>query len=604
MWNLLHANAASAFPMGNFCFNGDFSGSTAGDYLLGFLANPDNSCSFGYEQTNAQRDGRFRNKWTETYLEDDWKLNPRLTLNLGVRWTYFTASAIDGNQISNFASSAFTASSAPALCQLSSTCAKSTYGLTTPWLYLNSQNQPLESDDLTAANLTNNGMLTAGASGTPAGFTTPKKGLFAPRIGFAYRLTNDGKTSIHGGLGMGYTQVSLLQTSNLLTNIPFVQQPTYNATEFTNPAGSSGTSLVPNAPGLTALNATSANYRPATIRNYSLTVEKEVLPGGVLAVGYAGMTTQHVFSNAWDMNFPQAGTSSGSAACATTGAAQTGVVYQPTVGYQFDPCINAGTVTSAYYRPYAGYSTISTGSSLGVANYNGLLVGYVQKMHSLTAHLSYTFSKALSDVNASGTSVAYSSSGSFQNSNNALGEYGRPDFDRPHVFVYSLVYNLPFFNKSSNQLLKTLLAGWNFDSYGMMESGFAQTPSYSSGLATRPMAAASLVRNRGTSGKRWENVKQVYSASNFTREPYGFFGTAAVGSLRDPREVAFHMSTEKGFAIREWATIKIGAQAFNVFNHPNVMSLNASWSPGSTSFATASTFGDPRQMQFYSKIIF
>jgi hypothetical protein len=619
MWNLLHANAGTAFPMGNFCINGDFSGSAAGDFLLGFLANPDNSCSFGYEQTNAQRDGRFRNKWAEWYAEDDWKVNPRLTLNLGVRWSYFTASAMDGNQIANFVPSAFTTSNAPALCQITANCAKSTFGLTTSWAYLNSQNQPLVSAGGAAANLTNNGMLTAG-SGTPDGFTTPKKGLFAPRIGFAYRLTNDGKTSLHGGFGMGYTQVGLMQSSNLLANIPFVQQPTYNATEFTNPAGS-GSGSIPNAPGLTSLSATSPNYRPASIRNYSLTIEKEVLPGGVVSVGYAGMVTQHIFTTGWDANFYLNGTSSGDAACIAQGEAEAtsgnyGIWTQPGSGFQYDPCINAaGSVTingtpytatpviSNYYRPYAGYGTISTGVSFGVANYNGLLVGYVQKMRDLTTHVSYTFSKALGDVNASGTQVAYSSSGAFQNSDNPMGDYGRPDYDRPNVFVYSVVYTVPVPGWANNLLGKELLGGWSFNSYGVVESGFAQTPTYSSGLASRPNAAGRLVRNHGTDGKPGQ--APLYSFQNFTHPAWGYFGTASVGSLRDPKEVAFHMSVEKGFAVREWANIKLGAQAFNVFNHPNVMTINSGWSPTSQgTFGMATAYGDPRQMQFYTKITF
>ncbi|MGB6745218.1 MAG: carboxypeptidase-like regulatory domain-containing protein [Terracidiphilus sp.] len=626
MWNLLHADAASAFPMGNFCINGDYSGDTAGDFLLGFLANANNGCGFGYEQTNLQRDGRFRDKWSEAYFQDDWKVTPRLTLNLGMRWSYFTAPAMDGNNISNFVPSAFTAASSPALCQttIGTGCAVSTYGfLSTTWQYLNSQNQPLEADDATAANLSNNGMLTAG-NGTPAGFTVPKKGLFAPRLGFAYRLTNDGKTSIHGGVGFGYTQVSLLQTSNLLSNIPFVQQPTYNNTEFTNPTGatSGGGGAVPNPPGLTSLSATSPGYRPATIRNYSLTVEHQVAPGGVVSIGYAGMTTQHIFTNQWDMNFPQAGTSSGDTACITQGSAMSAsglfdMSPQVGSGFQFDPCLNASTsvsvngtaypavpVNSFYYRPYKGYGSVTTGASFGVANYNGLLIGYVQKMHDLTAHVSYTFSKSLGDINASGTQVAYSSSGSFQNSNNPLGEYGRPDFDRPDEFVYSLVYDVPLFSHSSNELMKSLLGGWNFASYGLVESGFAQTPTFATGLATRPNVAGPLSRAHGTSGKTSEHQLPVYSASNFTRPAYGFFGTAQVGSIRDPKEVAFHASVEKGFAIREWATVKLGAQAFNILNHPNVISLNTSWAAGSSSFGTASSYGDPRMMQFYTKITF
>jgi hypothetical protein len=617
MWDLLHANSASAFTMGNFCFDGSYSNDTAGDYLLGFLANGAHACSgYGYEQTNLLRDGDFRNAWTEVYFEDDWKLNPRLTLNLGMRWSYYTAPTKNGNDVANFVPSAFSTSSAPAICaQPQGTalgslpaCAVSSYGFTsTTWQYLNATNQPLETNDTTPANVTNNGMVTAG-NGVPDGFTTPHKGLFAPRLGFAYRLTNDGKTSIHGGVGFGYTQVGLLQTSNLLSNIPFVQTPVYFNTEFTNPAGPSGGGAVPNPPGLLGVNATANSYRPATIRNYSLTVEREVAPGGVVSIGYAGMTTQHIFTTGWDQNFPlnanpTTGTyanPSGTAACVAASTAPN----QLTSGFAYDPCINQGKVNSYYYRPFQGYSTMNTGASFGVANYNGLLVGYVQKMHDLTAHVSYTFSKALGDINASGIQVAYSSSGAFQNANNPLGDYGKPDYDRPDVFVYSLVYDVPFFNKTSNNLEKALLGGWNFTSYGVVESGFAQTPTYSSGLATRPNISGPLSRNHGTSGKLGEHQQSVYNASSFSAPSWGYFGTAQVGCLRAPKEVAFHVATEKGFAIREWATVKLGAQAFNVFNHPNVLGLNASWAPGSTTFATATSFGDPREMQFYTKITF
>jgi hypothetical protein len=576
MSNLLRVNASS-FPMGNFCINGDDSGDTAGDYLLGFLANANNGCGFGYEQTNAQRAGVFHNKWTEAYVQDDWKVSPKLTLNLGLRWSYYTAPTMDGNDVSNFVPNSFVASQAPVV---------STTGVFT----LNSQNQPLTSSG-TVANLSNNGLLTA-CQGTPCGFTVPRKGLFAPRVGFAYRLTDDGKTSLHGGFGMGYTQVSLLQTSNLLSNIPFVQQPTYNSTEFTAPTGPAG--LIPNPPGLTALGATSPGYQPASIRNYSLTVERQIVPGGILSVGYSGMVTQHIFTSALDGNVPLGTIASASASAAC--AAKSPVAGQPTVGFQFDPCINTGSVSSAYYRPYPGYAGISTGVSLGIANYNGLLVGYVQKMKNLTAHVSYTFSKSLGDINATGVQVAYSSSGAFQNSRNPIGEYGKPDYDRPNVFVYSLVYDLDYFNHASNLVERTLLGGYSLSSFMTDESGFAQTPTYATGLATRPNVGGQIVRSHSTDGKPGQ--APVYSFQEFNTPSYGFFGTATIGSLRAPKEVAVHLSAEKAFIITERYGVRIGAQAFNLFNHPNVLGLNTSWSPsGQGSFGLASSYGDPRQMQ-------
>jgi hypothetical protein len=209
----------------------------------------------------------------------------------------------------------------------------------------------------------------------------------------------------------------------------------------------------------------------------------------------------------------------------------------------------------------------------------------------------------LGDINATGVQVAYSSSGSFQNARNPLGDYGRPDYDRPHEFVYSLVYKAPFFNKSSNLVERSLLGGWSLSSYMVAQSGFAQTPTYSSGLATRPNLVGKLIRAHGTNGKPGQ--QPLYSFQNFTRPYYGYFGTATIGSLRAPKEVAVHMSAEKAFAYSDRLSVKIGAQAFNILNHPNVMGINATWSPSSQgSFGMATSYGDPRQMQFYAKIIF
>jgi hypothetical protein len=136
------------------------------------------------------------------------------------------------------------------------------------------------------------------------------------------------------------------------------------------------------------------------------------------------------------------------------------------------------------------------------------------------------------------------------------------------------------------------------------ESGFAETPTYSSGLATRPNGDGQLIRNHGTSGKTSEGQQPVYSATAFVAPSWGYFGSASVGSLRAPKEVAVHVSTEKAFAFGDRFSAKIGAQAFNVLNHPNVLSINSTWAPGSTSFGTASSYGDARQMQFYTKLIF
>ena len=291
---------------------------------------------------------------------------------------------------------------------------------------------------------------------------------------------------------------------------------------------------------------------------------------------------------------------SGTAACVAASTAPN----QLTSGFAYDPCINQGKVNSYYYRPYQGYGGIGTGASFGVANYNGLLVGYVQKMHDLTAHVSYTFSKALGDINASGIQVAYSSSGAFQNSNNPLGDYGKPDYDRPDVFVYSLVYDLPFFNATSNYLEKALLGGWNFTSYGVVESGFAQTPTYNSGWRHGPTYWVRFLATTAPAAKSasTSNPSTTPAASPLLHGATSVLPRwAACGRRRKLRSI---WPRKRPLLSVNAATVKLGAQAFNVFNHPNVLGLNATWAPGSTTFATATSYGDPRQMQFYTKITF
>src|SRR5450756_59500 len=236
-----------------------------------------------YSQSNVQRNGTFHQHWFELYAQDDFKILPRLTLNYGVRYSFYSPTTMEGNAISNFNASAFVSAQAPAITP------------TGTFVY-NSSNQPLTATG-TLANYLTNGIVTACQSGTPCGFTTPKKGLFSPRLGFAYRLNDRGNMSIHGGYGIGYAQVGMFQTSGLISNSPYVSTPSYSNTQFSNPAG--GTA---GAPGLQSLAGLDGTYRPAMLQSWSLTLEDEIVRHGVLAISYAGDKTDHIFSSAVDRN--------------------------------------------------------------------------------------------------------------------------------------------------------------------------------------------------------------------------------------------------------------------------------------------------------------
>jgi hypothetical protein len=589
MWNIVRLNS-NAFAQGNFSFGGAHTGDVASDFLLGTLST--------YSQSNVQRYGSFHQHWYELYAQDDFKATPRLTLSYGVRYSYFSPSTMEGNNISNFNAATFIASQAPAV-------------TTGGGFVYNSSNQPLTPTGAIANYLTN-GVVVACQNGTPCGFTNPKKGLFSPRLGFAYRLNDRGTISLHGGYGAGYTQVGMFQTSGLISNSPYVSTPSYANTQFSNPAGGVA------APGLQSLAGLDSTYRPAVLQSWSLTLEDEVVPHGVLAVAYAGDKTDHIFSNAVDRNFPVNGTSTHTADC---GASANNINPVPSSNYLYDPCINGANaavlgaiqVNQNYYRPYPGYTSINTGVSIGAANYNALQTGFVYRLTDLQLNVGYTWSKALSNQNQTNTgSVAYAfdSNIGFQNPRNPQLDYGRPSYDRPHVFTSAYVYELPFFRHSSNLIARELLSHWGTSGLITAQSGFANTVNLSSsfaGLANRPNQVGALVRNSG-SGKKAIGQAPLYSYSSFAVPGWGTFGNSRPGVLRGSKEVAFATALNKTFPVTERVGVQLRAEAFNIFNHPNINSVNTSFnfvqSTNISSFGYATAAGDMRQLEFSVRVTF
>jgi hypothetical protein len=589
MWNILRLNS-NAFSQGNFAFSGIHTGDVAADYLLGFLAS--------YSQSNVQRQGAFHQHWYELYAQDDYKALPRLTLSYGIRYSFFSPSTMEGNTVTNFNPAAFNSAAAPAV-------------TTNGGFVYNSQNQPLTSSGAVANYLTN-GVVNACQSGASCGFTSPKKDLFAPRVGFAYRLNEKGTLSVHGGYGIGYTQVGMFQTSNLISNPPYVSTPTFANTQFSNPGGG-----VAGAPGLQSLAAVDNTYRPATLQSWSLTVEDQIVPNGILTVAYAGDKTDHIFSSGIDRNFPVNGASPFTSACA---ASANNINPVSPSSYLYDPCINGANATvpgatlinSAYYRPYQGYTGISTGASIGGANYNALQTGFIYRLRDLQLNAGYTWSKALSNQNQTNTgSVAYGfdSNITFQNPRNPQGDYGRPNYDRPNVFTAAYVYELPFF-RNANFIERELLSHWGASGLITAQSGFANTVGLSSayaGLANRPNQIGALVHNGG-SGKKAIGQKPLYSSSSFAVPGWGTFGNSEPGVLRGPREIAYAAALNKTFPVTERVGVQLRAEAFNIFNHPNINSINTTFSfsqaTNASSFGYATAAGDMRQLEFSGRITF
>ena len=201
----------------------------------------------------------------------------------------------------------------------------------------------------------------------------------------------------------------------------------------------------------------------------------------------------------------------------------------PQSQWQYDPCLNgsntavdccrlessAATQTNTnFYRPYQGYGAPSTPASPSEApTTTALQTGFIYRLADLQLNSGYTFSKALGNLNQTSTgsgAYAFDSNIGFQNPRNPRGDYGRPNYDRPHVFTSAYVYSLPFFRHSNHLIAREVLAGWGTSGLITAQSGFATTVGLSSttaGLANRPNQIGALVRNPGKrQGEGWTDA--------------------------------------------------------------------------------------------------
>ena len=419
-----------------------------------------------------------------------------------------------------------------------------------------------------AANLLN-GVVFAGQNGTPVGFYHAKKSYFSPRVGFALALTGDDRTSLRGGYGLGYTRLPYQQLFPA-----FGSNPPQNATvtrlfsTLQDPINGNATALTPQA-----ITMTNPNFRVAELQSFSLTLERSVTSSLLAQVAYAGGLGRHL-TGGQDINWPT-GTS--------------GLCGAPVANYDFDPCLNTGSISPNILRPYKGFSTINDQYLSGTSNYNSLQTALRYNHGSVQLDAAYTYSKALTDVSGI-------SSGA-QNPYDFAAEYGLPAYDRTHVFTATWVYPLPVFLHNGNQLEKEALGGWQLAGLAVAESGFALTPTIAAGytgLATRPNLMHRLTRPK--------TKQEWFDTSAFAIPAAGYYGNASNGDIRGPGDLTFNVALQKTFALPRETALLFRAEAFNVANHPNWGAVSTG--VGSTNYGQVYSAQDPRIMQFSLRLVF
>ncbi len=430
---------------GSFSFDGTFTNHPIADFLLGMART--------YSEGSDRFTRTYKFMQTEPYFQDDWRVNRRLTLNLGFRMFIIPMTHVDGNLMSSFLPSTYDPSKAPAI---------DSSGILVPTANYN----PL------------NGIVQPEQNGVPRGFANTFYGP-APRLGFAYDPTGRGRTSIRGGYGISYLN-SGNDPSGLITNPPFNQNIALVNVPLSDPSG--GT---PNAPRPAALNAFNPDFKRPQVQSWSLSVQQELPAGFLGSIAYVG-----THGTNWEVWLDR----------------NSSVFAGAPAGYQFDPRLNAG-YNENLIRPFVGYASITQYNSGLGSIYHSLQTSFQRRFaNGLALQGAYTWSKTIGQSQTRRDMRV-------QNPLNWAADDGVVDFDRTHVFTMNYIYDLPLF-RGRRGLLGQVIGNWQISGLITAQSGLALTPGISlgsRGLATRPNATGVSVEGDMTK-ESWFN-KAAFAAA-------------------------------------------------------------------------------------------
>jgi len=546
---------------GAFNFNGGFTGNDFADFLLGYANN--------YNELALQDAGHWNAVSPAAYVQDNWRVNNRLTLNLGVRWDGIPHTYEANHRMSNFYPEQYNPADAAILLP-NGTISPNSPGLGTS-----------PNPALAAFKFYLNGMGITGVNGNPNGMVANHWLNFGPRVGLAYDLTGSGKTVLRGGFGAMYERIQGNDMYNSGSNPPFSASVNNPDVSLSNPATSLVTGQTITAPisvaGITALSEN--NYKTPVTYQYSMGVEQQFARNSVLSVAYVGNHSSHQFAYQ-DVNLPPE-------AYLATLIANNGSGYNSVV-------------------PYRGYNSINMGENGEIAYYNGLQTSVrSQFSKDLTINASYTFSKAMDPAESFGGDNT-----TVWNSYDLHYDWGPSQVDVRNIGVVSFVYDLPFFRNTSNRFAKSVIGGWELAGLWTAQSGLPLQISLggnegSNGTANgtnRPNYSGSVsYPNQQTNTP---GVIQWFSTSGFSEPAAGSWGTLTKGAIRGPGRDNWNISLFKSFLLSEAhnSRFELRMESFNTFNHTQWNGINTTFNGGN--FGAVNSAWDPRELQFAAKLIF
>jgi Carboxypeptidase regulatory-like domain len=532
-----------------------------------------------------------RNTFAGLYIQDNYHISRRLMLNFGLRWE-------------------------PAL----------------PWKEIKGRVEQFRLAGLIAGTRSTQfpnappGVYFPGDAGVPKDGVRPSLNNFAPRVGFAYDVFGDSKTSLRGGFGIFYDiRIPGIINNRFVDVTPFSPQLLL-LSAAAGPEGKPGTFSDP----LCALAATQAargctaaanlfpapfpppstsafapnllvvswdpnnKYQVPTLYNWNLAIERQ-LPSDVLVrAAYVGSHGSHL---------------------------------KETIAFNVSP-VGGGTPRLNLIAGPNVFGTTNNGPTQDLqdinSSYHSLQLSLERRMiRGVTILANYTWSKSIDDLPPGGgvTDIGADSVSARPWDDPLRHQFDRgpSDFDRKHNFVASFVWQLPRLSKS-NSLLRSFMGNWQLGGIVSARTGrpltivsgtdrsgtgIGQDRAKLVGPAIGPGACA-------TAGITTKPCKDWLNPVAFVEADLGTFGNVGKGSIRFPGYYAWDMSLSKSFSIKERWKLQLRGEFFNIFNRVNFLSDDGTVGPASNfaKVSSTSSFGaitaatDPRIGQLAVKLIF
>lgn len=508
----------------------------------------------------------------EWFVQENWKVTRKLTLDLGVRFSKYVPYAQENKVAAGFLPERYDPLRAPALFRPVRNAANQRVaqnpltGELFPAVYIGAF-VPGSGD-------TANGMVLDDGTVVDRGLLNHQGVLPAPRVGFAYDVFGDGKTAIRGGAGIMYNTRERVLLLDVIANPPVQYTPTIYYSNVAALAQSTGILFPGNSGGL------SRNGDTPRIYSFSFGVQRELGWNTVLDVAYAGTLGRNLLQLRDINRLPY------------------GARFHPE---NQDPSNPGSPLPDNFFRPFPGYGAITIDEFASSSNYNSLQVQVNRRFsRGLQFGAAWTWAKALDYASNDWGGVATYLPLRIWN-------YGPSDFDRPHTLAINWTYDVPRLTSVvAVRPLGWVFDNWQFAGVAMFQTGQPRsvgidlqgrdTTGGGDGVRVDVVGPIALAKSERTF-ERWINTDGVRMPA------FGSPGNASRVLFYGPGINNFDLTFFKNFPIREQTTLQLRWEMYNAFNHTQFSNLNstarfnAQGQQINPQFGQLTSARDPRLMQ-------